>query len=280
MLNLYDIHLKRMNWGMVVLLTALYILCPPSLYAGEAKITNDLGMTFIRINPGTFSMGSPITERSRNKDEIQHSVTITSAFYIQETEVTVAQWRAVMGSPWIAKRKQKADMPVTRVSWYDCVKYIKKLNLKTGDTYRLPTEAEWEYACRSGSQTAYAWGDGIDCSKAMFGNNTKKNNTCIQFYKALKIAPNGPAQVKGFAPNAWGIYDMHGNVWEWCADPYKEYMTGPWSSSYSLMDADSRVRRGGSWYKYPSYLRSANRTYGHPAAKFKTTGFRLVREAD
>ncbi len=171
-------------------------------------------------------------------------------------------------------------MPVTRVSWYKCIKYIKKLNLKTSYSYRLPTEAEWEYACRAGAQTAYTWGDGIDCSKAMFANNTKKDNECTLFYKTLKITPNGPAAVKTFAPNAWGLYDMHGNVWEWCADPYGKYMAGPVSDTYSITDANSHVRRGGSWYKHAYYLRSANRTYAHPAARFKSTGFRLVLEVN
>ncbi len=258
----------------------LLLFSPWPATAGEERITNEIGMTFIRVNPGSFTMGSPITERLRNNDEISHSVTITSAFYLQETEVTVRQWRAVMGTPWIGKRKCLPDMPVTRVSWYDCIKYIKKLSQKTGSRYRLPTEAEWEYACRAGSRTAYSWGDGIDCSKAMFGNNTKKDNECTLFFKTLKIPPNAAAPVKSFAPNAWGFYDMHGNVWEWCADPYKEYLAGPESEISSIMEADSHVRRGGSWYKHASYLRSANRTYGHPAAKFKTTGFRLVLEAD
>lgn len=221
-------------------------------FAVEQKITTQLGMTFIKVEPGTFIMGSPITERRRDKSETQHEVTITSAFYLQETEVTVRQWRAIMGRPWIGKRKCREDMPVTRVSWYDCMKFIKKLSLKTGRRYRLPTEAEWEYACRAGSRTAYTWGNGIDCSKAMYGNNTKKDDECSLYYKTLNIAPNAPAPVKTFAPNAWGFYDMHGNVWEWCADSYRKYMSGPVSDSYSVVDSDSRIRRGAAGINMPT----------------------------
>lgn len=268
--------------GLSALLFWLFlgVLFPAPGNAGDNRITNEVGMTFIKVLPGNFVMGSPLNERLRNKDEKQHSVTITSAYYLQETEVTVRQWQAVMGKKWLSRHKGSPDMPVTRVCWYNTMKYVKRLNQKSKWTYRLPTEEEWEYACRAGSTTAYSWGDGIDCSKAMFANNTKKDKECTLFYKSLGIPPNGPAPVKSFAPNAWGFYDMHGNVWEWCADVYAEYLSGPVSSTYSTMDVDSRVRRGGSWYKHAQYLRSANRTYGHPSAKFRTTGFRLVLEAN
>ncbi|WDP92618.1 MAG: formylglycine-generating enzyme family protein [Desulfobacter sp.] len=278
--HMYCINLKGIVLGIAAVCLWCLMPAPQPAAAGENRISNDMGMTFIRVEPGSFIMGSPITEPLRDRDEILHEVTIPSAFYLQETEVTVKQWRAVMGTPWIGKRKSGEDMPVTRVSWYDCIKYIKKITLKTGQKHRLPTEAEWEYACRAGSQTAYSWGDTIDCSKAMYGNNVKKNNSCTPFYKTMDITPDSPAPVKSFPPNPWGFYDMHGNAWEWCADPYRDYMAGPVSDTYSAADSNSRVRRGGSWYKHASYLRSANRTYAHPAAKFKTTGFRLVLEAD
>ncbi|MDD9300926.1 MAG: formylglycine-generating enzyme family protein [Desulfobacter sp.] len=268
----------------VCLLAAVFWVClglfPAWCMAGEQIITNEMGMTFIRVDPGSFKMGSPVNEPFRNKDEQQHTVTITSGFYLQQTEVTLKQWRAVMGKPWLFRRRGKENMPITRISWYDCVKYIKQLNKKTHGRYRLPTEKEWEYACRAGAHTAYSWGNDIDCSKAMYANNTKKDQDCILFYETMKICANGPAPVKSFPPNPWGFYDMHGNVWEWCADSYQDYLAGPNPSAYSTMDSDSRVRRGGSWYKHSHYLRSANRTYAHPGSKFKTTGFRLVLEAN
>ena len=245
----------------------------------EKRITNEIGMQFIRVEPGSFSMGSPRTEHFRDKNEPIHTVKLTKAFYLQETEVTLAQWWAVMGKNWVMKRKGSPDMPVTRVSFYNCEKFIKILNKKGRFRYRLPTEAEWEYACRAGTTTAYSWGDTIDCSRAMYGNNEKKSKECIIFFKGLKIPPNGPAPVKSFKPNPWGFFDMHGNVWEWCQDIYKPYDADKGAKN-AMLSTENRVRRGGSWYKFPQYLRSANRAYAHPGAKFKTTGFRLVIEAD
>ncbi|MCG8686478.1 MAG: formylglycine-generating enzyme family protein [Desulfobacterales bacterium] len=278
----YSADLTKNKSIITITLTFIILLfaCPFSAMAEQDTITNDIGMTFIRVEPGNFTMGSSITERFRNKDEVQHEVTITSAYYLQDSEVTLEQWWAVMGKRWLCRRKGEGNLPVTRVSWHDCIKFINKLNKKGKGTYRLPTEAEWEYACRAGSFTAYFWGNDIDCSKAMFANNQKKDSECTLYYETLRIKPDGPAPVKSFAPNAWGFYDMHGNVWEWCQDMYGEYLAGPVESSYSTTSSDSRVRRGGSWYKHAHSLRSANRTYAHPAAKFQTTGFRLVLEAD
>ncbi|MFO7749641.1 MAG: formylglycine-generating enzyme family protein [Desulfobacteraceae bacterium] len=265
---------------LAALLLVLFSGLPPALSdqgnSRDEPITNHLGMTFVRIAPGSFEMGSPETEPFRDSDEILHTVTMEKAFYIQSTEVTVGQWRAVMGTSWLAQKKGTENMPVTRVSYYDCLEFIRELNKTQKDTCRLPTEAEWEYACRAGTQTAYSWGNQIDCSKAMFANNTKKEAGCVDFYELKDIAPDQPAPVKMFPPNPWGLYDMHGNVWEWCSDRYGSYEVKGSPENQS----NSRVRRGGSWYKYGQYLRSANRTYGHPGSKFKTTGFRLVLEED
>ena len=258
----------------------MLVLLAESSPAQEKKITNKIGMSFILVEPGSFTMGSPETERFRDADESYQSVEIKTPFYLQSTEVTLAQWRAVMGKKWLGRRKGSDDMPVTQVSYYDCLKYIKKLNKMGMGVYRLPTDMEWEYSCRAGTTTAYSWGDAIDCSKAMYGNNTRKDEECTLFFKSMKIAGNGPAPVQTFDPNPWGFYDMHGNVWEWCADKYVAHRSGSGKKSYSPVDSDSHIRRGGSWYKYGRYLRSANRTYAHPGAKFLTTGFRLVREAN
>ncbi|HKK90979.1 MAG TPA: formylglycine-generating enzyme family protein [Desulfobacteraceae bacterium] len=273
-------HYQSIYTTLAVLLLVLFSGLPPALSdpgtSRDKTIINHLGMTFVPIPPGSFEMGSPETEPFRDSDETLHTVTIKNAFYIQSTEVTVGQWRAVMGTSWLARKKGTEKMPVTRVSYYDCLEFIRELNKTQKGTCRLPTEAEWEYACRAGTQTAYSWGNHIDCSKAMFANNTKKEAGCVEFYELKAIAPDRPAPVGQFPPNPWGIYDMHGNVWEWCSDRYGQYQAGKKPGNQS----DSRVRRGGSWYKYGQYLRSANRTYGHPGSKFKTTGFRLVLEAD
>ena len=248
-------------------------------FAGEQKRTNDLGMNFIRIHPGTFQMGSPASEPGRQKDEVLRTVTIDRPFYLQESEVTLQQWQAVMGKRWIDPRRGDPDAPVTRVSYYDCLKFIKKLNRRGTGTYRLPTEAEWEYACRAGTETAYSFGQAIDCSKALYGNNSKKESMCIPFLQSKGIKPDGPGPVKQFPPNPWGIYDMHGNVWEWCSDTYDPNPNEREKGDFPFTTSGSKIRRGGSWFKSGSLLRSANRTYAHPGSKFSTTGFRLVLEA-
>ncbi len=244
----------------------------------EKKLTTSSGMTFILVQPGSFDMGSPETEENRDKDEVRHRVILNTAFYLQETEVTLKQWQAVMGRSMFLKRRGKPDMPVTRVSFYDTQKFIEKLNNKghSPGIFRLPTEQEWEYACRAGTQTAYSWGDAIDCSKAVYGNNTKKHDQCTLFFASVNIRPNGPAPVKRFLPNPWGFYDMHGNVWEWCDTEYGDYSDPAEKTQFAFSKSPGRIRRGGSWFKYGHYLRSANRTYAHPGSKFKTTGFRLV----
>ncbi len=248
--------------------------------AVKDKMTNQIGMEFILVKPGTFLMGSPESEPYRESDEMLHTVMIEKPFYLQTTEVTVTQWQAVMGKKIFGRKKGGDSDPVTRVSYYDCQNFIKKLNKKNIGTYRLPSEQEWEYACRAGTTTAYSWGDDIDCSKAMYSNNTKKNPECTLFYESMQIKSNQAAPVKSFKPNPWGFYDMHGNVWEWCLDEYRWYKSSSGRTDIEPIKRETRIRRGGSWYKYGKYLRSANRTFAHPSAKFKTTGFRLVLEAD
>jgi len=249
--------------------------------AGQEKmITNHLGMTFIRVSPGTFFMGSPETEAHRTDNETRHRVHIKKAFYLQQTEVTLEQWRAVMGESWFIRREGTPRTPVTRVSFYDARKFIRKLNRKGTARYRLPSEAEWEYACRAGTTTAYSWGNELDCSRAMYANNQKKRSHCCDYYRSAGLPVNGPASVGSFDPNPWGFHDMHGNVWEWCADVYTEDIRTSGGKSFNLFTTFPRVRRGGSWFKYGWYLRSANRAYAHPGARFQTTGFRLVRETD
>lgn len=154
-----------------------------SALAVENKIFNHIGMEFIRVQPGDFIMGSPETEPFRETDELQHKVFIKKSFYLQTTEVTVKQWRAVMGKKIFGRKKGGPDSPVTRVSFYDCNKFIKKLNKQNKGRYRLPSEAEWEYACRAGTTTAYFWGNDIDCSKAMYSNNKKSAPECTLFYE-------------------------------------------------------------------------------------------------
>jgi sulfatase modifying factor 1 len=236
------------------------------------SITNTLDMTFKEIPAGTFMMGSPDTEKDRQDDEHQHKVTISKAFYMQTTEVTQGQWKEVMGTePWKGEQyvKEGPNNAATYVSWNDAVAYCKKLSDQERKTYRLPTEAEWEYACRAGTETRWSFGDD---EKALGDYAWYPEN-------AWDIDEKYAHQVRQKKPNAFGLYDMHGNVFEWCHDYYGEDYykqssekdpTGPTSGS-------SRVLRGGSWSNLSRYTRSAGRDrrdavfYG---------GFRLVRELD
>jgi formylglycine-generating enzyme required for sulfatase activity len=263
---------------LIIVLTGMLIL--PAGQSAEQTYRNSIGMAFILIPAGSFVMGSPGTEKGRDGGgrEKQHDVTFTKPIYMQTTEVTVEQWESIMGKRLIGWRKLPKDYPITRVSWKDCQKFIKKLNARGEGVYRLPTEAEWEYACRAGSKTAYAWGDAIDCSMAMYGNK-KRSGICIHYLESLKIKSGGPAPVKTFEPNNWGLYDMHGNVWEWCQDRYGTYDTNRLQDPIGPQKGRERVRRGGSWYSMDYDLRSANRAYAHPSNRTDNNGFRLVREA-
>jgi formylglycine-generating enzyme required for sulfatase activity len=246
-------------------------------HAQEQKVVNALGMEFVLIPAGTFIMGSPVAERHRDPSEIQHQVTISRPFYMQTGEVTVDQWRAVMGRRWFARKSGSGDMPVVTVSWYDCNRFIRKLNQMTGERYRLPTEAQWEYAARAGSRTAYFWGERIDCSRAMYANNPMNDDACVPTNTAAGLKPGQPAPVRHYSANAWGLYDMNGNVWEWCLDLYNRYPAVPVVDPRQTTAGEYRVRRGGSWFSSGDACRSANRAYGHPMSRLQNTGFRLVR---
>jgi formylglycine-generating enzyme required for sulfatase activity len=245
--------------------------------AHEPVFRNDRGMEFVLIPAGRFVMGSPASEPRRNLDEVQHQVTFTKPFYMQNTEVTVAQWQAVMGGKLFG-RSRGSDSPVVRVSWFDTQQFIAKLNALGEGTYRLPTEAEWEYACRAGATAAFAWGDQITCAQAMFCNNSEKSGECISFVKQKGLPMDGPAPVKSYAPNAWGLYDMHGNVWEWCEDWYGPYPQSAVTNPKGPESGSAKVRRGGSFFREAQFCRSANRNYAHPGSRYQTLGFRVVLE--
>jgi formylglycine-generating enzyme required for sulfatase activity len=158
--------------------------------------------------------------------------------------------------------------------------FVEKLNALKEGTYRLPTEAEWEYACRAGSQQSFTWGNTNECAWAMYGNNSIKSEECIPYIKSRGLPVDGPAPVKSYPPNAWGLYDMHGNVWEWCFDWYGAYPPQAVSDPKGPDSGAEKVRRGGSWFKDGWLCRSANRNFGHPASRYRTLGFRIVRESN
>jgi sulfatase modifying factor 1 len=239
---------------------------------------NSIGMTFVKIPAGRFMMGSPADEPHRDAGETPHPVAITTPFFMQVTEVTLGQWRAIMGRGFFFEKNRGPDnMPVTRVSWHDVQDFLTRLNALNQGRYRLPTEAEWEYAARAGSTRAYSWGDRIDCSRARYAASDYGMDDCRAYARGHGLPEDGPAPVKSYAPNPWGLYDMHGNVWEWVQDWYAPYPPGAQTDPQGPAFGSQKVRRGGSWFKYGYSLRSANRAYAHPASRLQTTGFRLVR---
>jgi len=214
----------------------------------------------VLIPAGKFMMGSPASEKGRNDDEKQHEVALTKPYYMGKYEVTQEQWESVMGNN-PSSRNKGAKFPVTDVSWNDCQEFIKKLNANTNGGYRLPTEAEWEYACRAGTTTAYSVGDSLSQSDA----NYDSSNTNL---------------VGSYEPNAFGLYDMHGNVWEWCEDWYGEYPAGAVTDAKGPATGELRVLRGGSFSYLVSKARSSNRNGDAPTYRVVSLGFRLVRTAD
>lgn len=229
-------------------------------------------LKFVLIKPGRFMMGSPYDATYRDSDEKQHEVEITRAFFMQTTEITQKQWKTVMEENPSNFKECGNDCPVENVSWEDVEKFIIKLNqmLKT-DKYRLPTEAEWEYACRAGTITPFSYGQCLTSRQANF-DNTHSMTGCPKGSYEEKTVP-----VASFAPNAWGLYDMHGNVWEWCLDWKGEYPPGPVYDSRGASSGKHRVTRGGSWYNSSRDCRSANRGGGAPDFYNSNLGFRLVR---
>jgi formylglycine-generating enzyme required for sulfatase activity len=243
------------------------------------------GMHLVFIPAGEFMMGSPDNEKDREKDGREgpvHKVRLTKPFYMGKYEVTQAEWKAVMGnnpSQFPGDRN-----PVEKVSWDDCQEFLKKLNEKVGSAgfspssasseeranaratspFQLPTEAQWEYACRAGTQTRFFFGDDLDSKELVqygwFATNSGGKSHAVGEKK----------------PNAWGLHDMHGNVWEWCSDRFGNYPSKLVTDPPGPDTGGSRVYRGGSWYYSARYCRSAIRFRGSPGGRDFNLGFRVV----
>ncbi|MDB9415129.1 formylglycine-generating enzyme family protein [Microcystis aeruginosa] len=256
-------------------------------------------LTMVAIPGGEFLMGSPGEKDDSESEKPQHPVSV-SAFYLSQTLITRAQWRFVAHLPREGKDldsepaefKESDNNPVESVSWYDAIEFCARLSRHTGKNYRLPSEAEWEYACRAGTTTPFHFGETIT------GELANYNSSIVYQQEKAKKSPNRTTPVRSYPPNAFGLYDMHGNVWEWCLDPWhSDYQGAPptdgsvWdetnndnryenllNSINKLLTDDRRcVLRGGSWYYYPHFCRSAYRfSYDWRVLIFNFGGFRVV----
>jgi formylglycine-generating enzyme required for sulfatase activity len=251
-----------------------------SLSEGGKDFTNSVGMKLVRIKAGTFLIGAPAGERQSNDfEKPQYEVEISRDFYVGVYEVTQKQYQAVMGNnPSFFSQtgggrgqvqgQNTDDFPVEQVSWHDAQKFTEKLSAlprerSNGRKYRLPTEAEWEYCCRAGTKTRFNVGDELAPRDANFNNNNLRRTCKVGSYK----------------PNAFGLYDVHGNVWEWCSDWYEDKVyqqkvrkdpQGPKNPTRS------KVQRGGAWNHTADVCRAAFRNNPSPETRSSTEGFRVV----
>jgi formylglycine-generating enzyme required for sulfatase activity len=214
----------------------------------------------VLIGSGSFDMGS---NNGENDEKPVHSVNIR-IFLIGKTEVTQGQWKAVMGSNPSRFSNCGDDCPVEQVSWNDAQDYLRKLSQQTGKSYRLPSEAEWEYACRGGDSQTYCGSNDVNAVGWYDSNSSRTTNA-----------------VAGKHANAFGLYDMSGNVWEWVEDVwhgnYNDAPSDGRALNISGGDQSQRVLRGGSWFDFPDYLRSAYRSRNSPGNGYSFTGLRIAR---
>ena len=228
------------------------------------------------IAAGSFQTGSPSGELGRGSDERQHEVTLTQGYWLGAHEVTQAQWQSVMGSN--PSKFKGSRNPVEQVSWEDAMAFCKKLTereflagrLPAGWRYTLPTEAQWEYACRAGTRSAFHYGNRLDSRMANFDGNYPYGGASTGEYRNKTVA------VGSFQSNAWGLYDMHGNVWEWCSDRYGDYPSGSVVDPTGARSGSVRVNRGGSWFSGARFCRSAIRYGNSPGVRGNDLGFRLA----
>jgi len=230
----------------------------------------------VAIPAGTFDMGSNAAGGAPYfgdpSTQPVHAVTISNSFWMGQHEVTQSEYAALMGTN--PSFNPGANNPVEQVSWFDAQAYCAALttqqsalgNVPPGYQYRLPTEAEWEYACRAGTTTEFNVGSALFCNQAKFAYSFHSNSSC---------GSSSTVPVGSYAPNAWGLYDMHGNVFEWCLDSYQAYSAGPVTDPFVTGGPD-RVARGGSWLDGSNHCRSAFRVIGVPGITYYDTGIRVV----
>jgi len=241
----------------------------PRKYEAGRVVVNSIGMKLVYIPARSFMMGSPSSEEGHCSDEgPQHLVHISKGFWMGQTVVTQGQYKSIMNAqPWSGRKyvQEDANNPAVCVRWDDVVEFCRKLSHQEGKVYRLPTEAEWEYACRAGTTTRFSFRD----SASSLGDYAWfDDNTC-------EVDEEYAHSVGQKKPNPWGLYDMHGNVFEWCLDWFSEdhYGKNPGGPD----TGSDRVLRGGSWLNPPQYCRSADRNWDPPSGRGSNLGFRVAR---
>lgn len=254
------------------------VLAGQFLFQGHQKclaqnFTNNIGMKFVLLPPGAFMMGSPKEETERFSFETQHKVTLIKGYYMAVYTVTQEQWQVVMGNNPSGFKGEK-NLAVETVSWDDCQKFIVKLREKDKKHYRLPTEAEWEYACRAGTKSPFHFGETISTDQANYNGNKTYGPGKKGIFRMKTTS------VGSFPANAWGLHDMHGNIWQWCQDWFGDYPQKDVVDPKGPDTGKSRVLRGGSWFDYPGNCRSATRTGLVPDSRDNDIGFRLCFSQD
>ena len=245
------------------------------------ELGEGVALTMVKIPAGSCLMGSPGNEPERSEDEgPQHEVTL-GAFWMAQTPITQAQWRVVAGWQKVERdlkpdpsRFKGANRPVEQVSWFDALEFCRRLSQRTAQRYGLPSEAQWEYACRAGSTTPFHFGATLTPELANYNGNDAYGNGSKGTYREQTI------EVASFPSNGWGLHDLHGNVWEWCADHWHDrYNFAPGDDQPWLIpaaaDDEPRLLRGGSWFSSPRYCRSAFRNLALPDNADNIVGFRV-----
>lgn len=239
----------------------------------EEELGKGVSLTLVKIPSGVFIMGSPDTEISQSPDETPQRAASVPEFFMGKYPITQAQWQVIMGSNPSAFKGE--NYPVETVSWNDCQAFCQRLSLITGHSYRLPSETEWEYACRAGTNTPFHFG------KTLTPDFANYNGTHTYGYGSTGTYRQSTTSVGRFPPNAFGLFDMHGNVWEWCQDGWHDnYVGAPVDGGAWTTGGQSnrKILRGGSWFYNPWHCRSANRFKLLPIGKYNTNGLRVVME--
>ena len=267
-------------------------------WAHREQLAEGVALTMLRIPAGSFRMGSPETEaESSDRERPVHRVTL-GEFLLAQTPITQAQWRAVaqwqrleqedreLWPDWLAPdpvaelkesaRFQGEQRPVVNVRWHDAMAFCQRLRLRTGKNYTLPSEAQWEYACRAGTTTPFHWGATISAKLANYDGREVYGDGERGGYRRQTM------DVASFPANPWGLHDMHGNIWEWCEDHWHDNYKGApedgraWIGEEAIDEPlKTRLLRGGSWFGNPRYCRSAYRNDAHPGYRDFNIGFRV-----